>query len=59
MVRVEFDMFVHIAGEVEMDKAPAVPADLVDAVFPDGFQGELLGVTTQPGGYMNVCGRED
>ena len=58
-MRVEFDMFVHIVGEVEVDEAPNVPGDLLGAVFPDGFQGELLGVTTQPGGYMNVCGEED
>ncbi len=59
MMRVEFDMFVHIVGEVEVDKAPNVPGDLLGAIFPEGFEGEVLGATTQLGGYMNVYREED
>ena len=58
MSTVRFDLYVHIGGEVDVDDKPDTPNDLLDAIFPDGWEGEVYDVTTCPRfcseGYMEV-----
>lgn len=46
MQEIEFDIYVHITGIVEAESAK--DADLIDAIFPDGYVGEIDEVSTWP-----------
>lgn len=63
MKTVDFDVYVHIAGSVEVEETPDTPDDLLDAIFPDGWEGEVMDVTTKPhfypDGYMEVQGEDE
>lgn len=48
MKTVDFDLYVHITGTVEVEKVLRSPDDLLDAIFPDGWEGEVMGVSTSP-----------
>lgn len=45
MFEVDFDLRVHIVGTVYVDDEPARVDDLLDAIFPDGWEGEILGIS--------------
>ena len=47
----EFDLYVHIRGTVEADSGDELA--LLDAIMPDGCEGEIMGVTTNPQFYTN------
>lgn len=54
--QIDFNVYVHIRGSVEAESDSE--ADLLDAIFPDGWEGEVLGVSTDaqflPSGYIRV-----
>lgn len=58
MKTVDFDLYVHITGTAEVEETPESPDDLLNAIFPDGWEGEVMGVSTSPQsllkGYMKV-----
>lgn len=41
----EFDVYVHIHGEVEADDDIETPDGLEDFIFPDGYEGEILDIS--------------
>lgn len=45
MYEVKYDLTVHIRGTVFTDAEPDICDDLLDYVFPDGWEGEILGVS--------------
>lgn len=60
--KIDFDVYVHIIGSVEAESESE--ADLLDAIFPGGWEGEVWGVSTDahllPTGYINASEvRED
>ena len=55
MYEVEFDMTFHIVGTVVMDYEPECDSDIIDAVFPNGWEGELWGCN----GYWQVMNDDD
>ena len=44
----DFDVFVHICGTVDTDEEIESEDDLVDFIFPDGYEGEIWGISTTP-----------
>lgn len=58
---IEFDVYVHIRGIVEAESDDE--ADLLDAIFPDGWEGEVDSVFTDPSfmpqGYIKCTDEED
>ena len=54
--KIDFDVYVHIKGSVEAESARE--DDLLDAIFPGGWEGEVWGVSTDasflPSGYIDV-----
>ncbi len=55
---VSFNLYVHINGEVEVEDYGGDPNELLDAIFPDGWVGEVWDVFTNPSfmqnGYVEV-----
>ena len=60
---VEFDLYVNIHGQVEVDDYGGDPNELLDAIFPDGWEGEVWDVFTDPSfmpkGYVEVTDEDD
>lgn len=60
---VEFDLYVNIHGEVEVDDYSGDPNELLDAIFPNGWEGEVWDVFTDPSfmpkGYIEVTDEDD
>ncbi len=60
---VSFDLYVHISGGVEVEDYGGDPNELLDAIFPDGWEGEVGGVFTDPSfmpkGYVKVTDEDD
>lgn len=46
MKEIEFDVYVHITGIVEAESVN--DRDLIDAIFPDGYEGEIDEVSICP-----------
>jgi len=44
MYEVDYDLTIHISGTVWQDDHPSSVDDLLDTIFPDGWEGEILGV---------------
>ena len=42
MYEVDFDLTIHIRGTVYPDDEPSTEYDLLDSIFPDGWEGEIL-----------------
>lgn len=63
MKKVEFRVYVCIHGEVEIEDTPKDPNDLLNAIFPYGWVGEVSDVLTDtrflPNGYMNITDETD
>lgn len=63
MKSVEFSLYVHIIGTVDVDEAPNDPNDLLDSIFPDGWEGEVADVFTDQrftsNGYMEIHDLDD
>ena len=38
----EFDLYIHIHGTIDAESDS--DSDMIDAIFPDGYEGEILGV---------------
>lgn len=55
MYETDFDLNIHIRGTVWPDDRPTSVDDLLDVIFPDGWEGEILGVT----GDMFVADEEE
>lgn len=57
MSTIRYDLYFHLCGEVEVDDTED-ELEFLDAVFPDGFTGELMGWSEYPKfcskGYMEV-----
>jgi len=55
---VAFDLYVHICGEVEVEDYGGDPNELLDAIFPNGWEGEVWDAFTDPSfmpkGYVEV-----
>lgn len=55
---VNFDLYVNISGEVEVDEYNGDPNELLDAIFPDGWEGEVwdtfIDPQFMPKGYIEV-----
>ena len=60
---VEFNLYVNIHGEVEVEDYEGDPNELLDAIFPDGWEGEVLDTFTDPQfmskGYIEVTDLEE
>lgn len=60
---VAFDLYVHIKGEVEVEDYGGDPNELLDAIFPDGWEGEIWDVFTDPAfmpkGYVEVTDEDE
>ena len=58
---IEFDAYVHIRGIVEADSDSE--ADLLEAIFPDGWEGEVYSLFTDPSfmpeGYIKCTDEEE
>lgn len=58
---IEFDVYVHIHGIVEAKSDE--DADLLDAIFPDGCEGEVDSIFTDPSfmpkGYIRCTDEEE
>lgn len=39
-----YDLYVHITGTVEVDEYNGNPDELIEEIFPDGWEGEIHGV---------------
>ncbi len=46
MQEIEFDVYVHITGVVEAESTKE--RDLIDAIFPNGYEGEIDDVSICP-----------
>lgn len=55
MYEVDFDLSIHVRSTVWLDDEPSSIDDLLDYIFPDGWEGENLGVT----GDMDVTSEEE
>ena len=55
---VTFNLYVNIRGQVEVDEYDDYPMELLDAIFPDGWEGEIEDVFIDPHfmprGYLEV-----
>lgn len=63
-MEVRYNLYIHIGGVVDVDDFPQSPEDLLDAIFPDGWDGEIYDVTTSAphygtDGYMEVIEAEE
>lgn len=60
---VEFSVYVSISGEVEVDEFTGNPMELMDAIFPRGWEGTIMDIDTNPQfltrGYANVIDEDD
>ena len=60
---IDFDLYVNISGEVEVEDYHGDPNELLDAIFPDGWEGEVMDTFTDPQfmpkGYVEVSELED
>lgn len=60
---IDFSLYVHISGCVEVDSYDGDPNELLDAIFPDGWVGEVGDVFVDtmfmPKGYIDVIDLED
>lgn len=60
---VNYHLYVDINGEVEVEDYGGDPNELLDAIFPDGWDGEVMDVFTDPSfmskGYIEVTEAED
>ncbi|MCI8837519.1 MAG: hypothetical protein HFG74_05585 [Hungatella sp.] len=56
MKEIEFDIYIHMTGTVEAESDSA--DNLLDAIFPDGYEGVADGISTNPRflpeGYIHV-----
>lgn len=56
----EVDVYVHISGIIEAESDSE--GDILDGLFPDGWEGEVDSVTTDPNHYPKgyiLCIDED
>ncbi len=55
---IEFNLYIHICGEVETEEYNGDPNELLDTILPNGWEGEIWDVTTDPSfmskGYVKV-----
>jgi hypothetical protein len=55
---VTFNLYVKIHGQVEVDEYDGDPNELLDAIFPDGWEGEIsdafINPQFMPRGYIKV-----
>ena len=58
MTEVDFSLYVNISGVVEVDEYNGDPNELLDAIFPDGWEGEIMDTFIDPQfmpkGYIEV-----
>lgn len=63
MKEVDFNLYVNISGVVEVDEYDGDPNELLDAIFPDGWEGEIMDTFIDPQfmpkGYIEVTEGED
>lgn len=55
---VSFSLYIHIDGEVEVEDYKGDPNELLNAILPDGWVGEVRDVfidpSFMPNGYVEV-----
>ena len=58
MYEVEFSLWVHVRGTTELDFKPESPDDLVDHIFSDECNCEIMGAVKDPNhcdvGYLDA-----
>jgi hypothetical protein len=63
MYEVRYDVYVHIRGAVEMEEELQYDGDLLDYIFPDGWEGEIDDITTCPHypteGYIEITNLDE
>lgn len=63
MKEVDFNIYVNISGVVEVDEYDGDPNELLDAIFPDGWEGEIMDTFIDPqfmpNGYIEVTEIDD
>lgn len=61
MKEIEYDIYIHMVGTVEAESESH--GDLIDAIFPDGYEGVIDGISTSPHflpeGYIHVYDEEE
>ena len=60
---VNFDLYINIEGEVEVDEYNGDPNELLDAIFPKGWNGIIMDAFTNPqfmpNGHVEVTEVDD
>lgn len=63
MKEVSFDLYINISGSVEVNEYNDDPNELLDAIFPNGWEGEIMDTFIDPQfmpkGYIEVTEDED
>lgn len=58
MKHIEFNVYIHVVGELYTEEDITTPDDLTNAIFNDDADCEVFGIVTDPNhmplGYMDI-----